>query len=112
MTNLYMRSNFFIIVCICANLLIYPTIKARTSPESMTARAVTLLEVGFSGYCPNGTRYQIHAYQSDIAGAIQNIHEYESELGAGVLRLPTLERNLSAHLCQALMRSTQLAVND
>jgi hypothetical protein len=112
MKNLYMRSNFIIIICIFTNLLIYPTLKAHENPERTTAPGASLLEASFSDYCPNGTRYQIHAYQSDIAGAVQNIIEYDSDLGEGALRWPTFEHDLSAHLCLTLMRSTQLSIND
>lgn len=56
----------------------------------------------FTGKCPNGDKYRLVSYQTNISGVRQSFYEYEGPAGIGKVSSEASPKTMSVRVCRHL----------
>ena len=93
--------HFFLLICLIANITIFPSVMAQSEPSNSFRRKLNSdeQEFIFVGRCPNGEGYRIFAYHADIDGLTQSFYDFDGPAGKGTVRTNSSPKKLAARVC-------------
>ncbi len=104
MLNSSTVSNIFLVCCLVANVVTFPSVMAEVNQYKDTSNALgnEEREFIFAGHCPNGEAYRIFAYQMDVDGLAQSFYDYEGPAGKGTVRTGVSPKKMALRVCHEL----------
>jgi hypothetical protein len=104
MSKTFISSRLFLITCFVANIAAFSAVFAKTDLSKTTPVAFGNDEQDFifTGYCPNGDAYRIHAYQMDIDGLTQAFYDFDGPAGKGSVKTNAAPKKMVVRVCHEL----------
>mgnify|MGYP000119541597 CR=1 FL=1 len=104
MFKTFISSRTFLITCFVAYIAVFSAVFAKTdlSKTSQVTLGNDQQDFIFTGHCPNGDAYRIHAYQMDVDGLTLAFYDFDGPAGKGSVKTNAAPKKMVVRVCHEL----------